>query len=63
MSLWAFSEDALASPTPKAVEEIVIMGGAFHVPGNLGDGGVYKTANTTAEWNFFVDPEAAAREG
>lgn len=37
------------------------MGGAFHVPGNLGDGGAFKTSNTTAEWNFFVDPEAAAR--
>jgi pyrimidine-specific ribonucleoside hydrolase len=37
------------------------MGGAFRVPGNLGDGGAFKTANTTAEWNFFVDPEAAAR--
>jgi len=37
------------------------MGGAFRVPGNLGDGGAFKTDNTTAEWNFFVDPEAAAR--
>ena len=52
---------ALPSAAPKAVEEIVIMGGAFRVPGNLGDGGAFKTANTTAEWNFFVDPEAAAR--
>jgi pyrimidine-specific ribonucleoside hydrolase len=45
----------------KAVEEIVIMGGAFNVPGNLGDGGVFKTNNATAEWNFFVDPKAAAQ--
>ena len=52
---------ALAGANPKAVEEIVIMGGAFRVPGNLGDGGAFKTANKTAEWNFFVDPEAAAR--
>ena len=52
---------ALASANPKTIEEIVIMGGAFHVPGNLGDGDAFKTANTTAEWNFFVDPEAAAR--
>jgi inosine-uridine nucleoside N-ribohydrolase len=52
---------ALANGNVKAVEEIVIMGGAFRVPGNLGDGGVYKTTNTTAEWNFFVDPEGAAR--
>jgi inosine-uridine nucleoside N-ribohydrolase len=52
---------ALAGANPKAVEEIVIMGGAFRVPGNLGDGGAFKTTNTTAEWNLFVDPEAAAR--
>jgi len=41
------------------IEELVIMGGALHVPGNLGDGGVFKTNNTTAEWNIFVDPLAA----
>ena len=52
---------ALEGAHPKAVEEIVIMGGAFRVPGNLGDGGAFKTTNTTAEWNFFVDPECAAR--
>jgi len=43
----------------KTIEELVIMGGAVHVPGNLGDGGVYKTDNKTAEWNLFVDPFAA----
>ena len=43
----------------RAIEELVIMGGAVRVPGNLGDGGVFKTANTTAEWNMFVDPLAA----
>jgi pyrimidine-specific ribonucleoside hydrolase len=42
-----------------AIEELVIMGGALHVPGNLGDGGALKTSNTTAEWNIFVDPLAA----
>lgn len=52
---------ALEGANPQAIEDIVIMGGAFHVRGNLGDGGAFKTANTTAEWNFFVDPEAAAR--
>ena len=41
------------------IEELVIMGGALHVPGNLGDGGAFKTRNTTAEWNIFVDPLAA----
>lgn len=42
-----------------AIDELVIMGGALHVPGNLGDGGAFKTDNTTAEWNIFVDPLAA----
>ena len=42
-----------------AIEELVIMGGALRVPGNLGDGGVFNTNNTTAEWNIFVDPLAA----
>lgn len=41
--------------------EMVIMGGAVRVPGNLGDGGTFKTSNTTAEWNIFVDPPAAKR--
>jgi pyrimidine-specific ribonucleoside hydrolase len=42
------------------IQEIVLMGGAVRVPGNLGDGGVYRTNNTTAEWNIFVDPLAAS---
>lgn len=41
--------------------EMVIMGGAIRVPGNLGDGGTFKTSNTAAEWNIFVDPLAAKR--
>jgi inosine-uridine nucleoside N-ribohydrolase len=41
--------------------EMVIMGGAVRVPGNLGEGGVFKTENLTAEWNLFVDPLAAER--
>ena len=43
----------------RTIEEIVISGGAVYVPGNLGDGGYYKTDNVTAEWNMFVDPLAA----
>ena len=42
-----------------AIDEIVMMGGALRVPGNLSDGGAFKTANKTAEWNLFVDPLAA----
>jgi len=40
--------------------DMVIMGGAVRVPGNLGDGGEFKTENRTAEWNLFVDPYAAS---
>ena len=43
----------------RAIEELVMMGGAVRVPGNLGDGGVFQTANKSAEWNLFVDPLAA----
>jgi pyrimidine-specific ribonucleoside hydrolase len=42
----------------KNVTELVIMGGAVRKPGNIDDGD-FKTDNTTAEWNFFVDPAAA----
>jgi inosine-uridine nucleoside N-ribohydrolase len=41
------------------IQELVIMGGAVRVPGNLADGGVFQTANKAAEWNIFVDPLAA----
>ena len=43
----------------RAVTELVIMGGAVGVRGNLDDGGFFKTPNTTAEWNLFHDPLAA----
>jgi inosine-uridine nucleoside N-ribohydrolase len=43
----------------RAGRQLVIMGGAVHVPGNLGDGGVFKTNNTVSEWNMFIDPSAA----
>jgi inosine-uridine nucleoside N-ribohydrolase len=41
------------------ISEIVLMGGAVRVPGNLQDGGVFHTNNSTAEWNIFIDPLAA----
>lgn len=34
--------------------EILMMGGALHVPGNLDD-----ARNKTAEWNLYADPAAA----
>ncbi|HNB23131.1 MAG TPA: nucleoside hydrolase [Candidatus Melainabacteria bacterium] len=36
------------------VEEIVIMGGAFNVPGNVQEDG----HDGSAEWNIYADPEA-----
>ena len=42
------------------ISEIVLMGGAVRVPGNLQDGGVFHTKNSTAEWNIFIDPLAAS---
>jgi len=50
-----------APQSVRGIEELVIMGGAVRVPGNLGDGGYFKTDNTTAEWNMFVDPLAAQK--
>lgn len=47
------------SASARGIAELVIMGGAVRVPGNLGDGGYFKTDNKTAEWNVFVDPLAA----
>jgi len=40
------------------IERIVIMGGAFHVKGNLG-GNAGAASNDVAEWNIFVDATAA----
>jgi pyrimidine-specific ribonucleoside hydrolase len=50
------------SHTPRAARtgrQLVIMGGAVRVSGNLGDGGTFRTNNVSAEWNLFVDPAAA----
>lgn len=50
------------SHSPRAahtVRQLVIMGGALRVPGNLGNGGFFQTNNVTAEWNLFLDPAAA----
>ncbi len=40
------------------IAHIVIMGGAFTLPGNL-DEGPEPTTNEVAEWNMYVDAEAA----
>ena len=49
------------TPALAGLEHLVIMGGALRVPGNLGDGGAFKTNNNTAEWNIFIDPFAASK--
>jgi inosine-uridine nucleoside N-ribohydrolase len=50
------------SHTPRTARtglQLVILGGAVRVSGNLGDGGAFQTNNVAAEWNIFVDPAAA----
>lgn len=41
------------------VKEMVIMGGAVEVAGNLAGGNPEKAANDVAEWNIHADPHAA----
>jgi len=50
------------SHTPRAARtgrQLVILGGAVRVSGNLGDSGSFQTNNVSAEWNMFIDPAAA----
>jgi pyrimidine-specific ribonucleoside hydrolase len=50
------------SRSPRAAHtgrQLVILGGAIGVSGNLGEGGIFKTDNAASEWNFFIDPAAA----
>ena len=50
------------SRTPRAARtgrQLVILGGAVRVSGDLGDGGAFQTNNVSAEWNMFIDPAAA----
>jgi inosine-uridine nucleoside N-ribohydrolase len=59
LALGPLTNLAAAIRTGVRFTNVIIMGGAVRVPGNLGDGGHFKTRNTTAEWNFFCDPKAA----
>ncbi len=45
----------------QALDEVVMMGGAFDVPGNVFNSGEFTSPTKTAEWNIFVDPLAAQR--
>jgi len=50
------------SRTPRSARtgrQLVILGGAVRVSGNLGDSGSFQTNNVFAEWNMFIDPAAA----
>ncbi len=55
--------EALASSpnAALAIEDLLIMGGAVRVPGNLAAGGTLYSDNRTAEWNIYIDPEAARK--
>lgn len=44
-----------------ALDDLVIMGGAVRVAGNLAAGGTLYSDNRTAEWNIYIDPEAARK--
>ena len=48
----------LTRATAPAVQEIISMGGAFEVPGNVIDSGDFVSPTKTAEWNYFADPLA-----
>jgi inosine-uridine nucleoside N-ribohydrolase len=43
----------------RGIRQLVIMGGAVRVSGNLADGGAFKTDNALAEWNMYIDSAAA----
>jgi purine nucleosidase len=59
LALGPLTNIAAAIKAGARFDQIAMMGGALRVPGNLGDGGYFKTTNKTAEWNVFCDPEAA----
>jgi inosine-uridine nucleoside N-ribohydrolase len=42
------------------LESVYVMGGAVDVPGNVAGSPGAPADNTTAEWNIYVDPAAAA---
>jgi pyrimidine-specific ribonucleoside hydrolase len=44
----------------RRIESIAIMGGAIDVPGNVAGSPDAPADNTSAEWNIYVDPTAAA---
>ncbi len=51
----------LTRSSAPALQDLVIMGGAINVPGNVQDSDEFVSPTTKAEWNFFVDPLAASK--
>ncbi len=51
----------LTRDSAPAIHELVIMGGALAVPGNVHHSDEFISPTTKAEWNFFVDPFAASK--
>lgn len=50
------------SRSPRAAHtgrQLVILGGAIGVSGDLGEGRLLNTDSAASEWNFFIDPAAA----
>lgn len=52
---------AAAPQSVAGIEDLVVMGGAVRVAGNLGSGGLPYAENRMAEWNIYVDPAAAQK--
>ena len=50
----------VGTPCP-LLKEVILMGGAFHVSGNVMDHGEFCSPTRTAEWNMFADPMAAQK--
>ncbi len=52
---------AIARESAPAMEELIIMGGAISVAGNVKDSEEFVSPTTNAEWNFYTDPLAASK--
>lgn len=50
----------LTRSSAPAIKELIIMGGAVSVPGNVVNSGEFISPTKHAEWNFFADPLAAS---
>ena len=51
---------AISQVSTPALQELIIMGGAIEVSGNVNNSQEFISPTKTAEWNFYADPLAAA---